>query len=212
VFDLDGTLVDSFEAITESVNHARRVFDLPAMDHGDIKSHVGRGLEVLMADLVGPDLVEEGVRAFRDRYATAYAAGTTLLPGVHDALARLSDRGIRMSVASNKPARFGRPICEQLGIDKFFCAILGPDVVGTTKPHPAMLERAITEMAVQTSDAIYVGDMLLDIETAAQAGVTVALVATGSCSEADLRMSGETTVSVLRELADLLLDGTSLTT
>lgn len=204
VFDLDGTLVDSFDAISESLNHARLDSGLPPLTHEEIKAHVGRGLEPLIADLIGPDRVEAGVRAFRAHYAESFADGTRMIPGVRDALRDLDTRGMVMSVASNKPARFGDAICEGLGIRKYFRTVLGPDLVGSTKPEPTMLRRAILEMDVVPSAVVYVGDMLLDIETAAQANVALVLVATGSCSREQLKNSGHITLDQLSELPQLL--------
>jgi phosphoglycolate phosphatase len=204
VFDLDGTLVDSYAPIAESLNRARAAFSLPALAAEEVRRRVGHGLESLIADLVGPDRVDEGVRVFREHYAASYAAGTFALPGVEAALERLEDRGYRMAVASNKPARFGRAILETLGLDGHLEAILGPDSVGHAKPHPAMLRSCLDRLGASADRAVYVGDMVLDVETAARAGLPVVLVAGGSSSVDALRATGETVLDSLEQLPPLL--------
>lgn len=204
VFDLDGTLVDSYAAITESLNHARSGFDLPALPEPLVRRQVGRGLEALIADLVGPERVAEGVRLFRERYATVYASMTHLLPGAASTLEGLAARGYPMTVASNKPARFGRAIVEALGLSAWLVSVHGPDTVGSTKPDPAMLRRCVEEMQTDLSSTAYVGDMLLDVETAARGGVPVILVDGGSSSPSDLRETGQRCLTSLPELLELL--------
>ena len=205
VFDLDGTLVDSYAAITDSLNHARSGFDLPALPEAQVRRQVGRGLEALIEDLVGPDRVPDGVRLFRERYAEVYASMTHALPAAAATLEGLADRGYPMTVASNKPARFGRAIVEALGLSKWLVSVHGPDTVGSTKPDPAMLFRCLVEMNVDAASTVYVGDMVLDVETAASAGVPVILVDGGSSSPNDLRATGQRCVTCLADLLELLV-------
>jgi len=205
VFDLDGTLVDSYAAITDSLNHARSGFDLPALPEEQVRRQVGRGLEALIADLVGPDRVPDGVRLFRERYAEVYASMTHLLPGGASTLEGLAARGYRMTVASNKPARFGRAIVEALGLSAWLVSVHGPDTVGSTKPDPAMLHRCLEDMHADAASTAYVGDMVLDVETAARAAMPVILVDGGSSSPSDLRATGQRCVTSLPELLELLL-------
>jgi len=204
VFDLDGTLVDSYSAIADSLNHARAGFDMPAVPEEHVRRQVGRGLEALIADLVGHDRVLEGVRLFRERYAVVYASMTHALPGVVQTLETLAARGYPMTVASNKPARFGKAIVDALGLSTFLLGVHGPDTVGSTKPDPAMLHRCLEDMQTGVRSTVYVGDMVLDVETAACAGVPVILVDGGSSAESDLRATGQRCIAGLPELLDLL--------
>jgi phosphoglycolate phosphatase len=204
VFDLDGTLVDSYAAITASLNRAREEFSLPRLSDDEVRRRVGRGLEALISELVGPDHVDEGVRLFREHYATVFGATTVALPGVRRTLEEMDHRGYRMAVASNKPARFGRAILRGLDLERRFVEIQGPDLVGRAKPHPAMLERCLEALATTADETVYVGDMVLDVETAGRAGVPVLLVAGGSSSSEDLAATGQTVVPTLDGLLAVL--------
>ena len=204
VFDLDGTLVDSYGPITASLNHARRAHALPALDVDVVRRAVGHGLESLIAEWVGPDRVEDGVRLFREHYAASYATGTFPLPNVRSTLERLDRRGYRMAVASNKPARFGRAILETLGLATHVVDVLGPDLVSHAKPHPAMLRRCFELLGTGPDEAVYIGDMVLDVETAARADVPVVLVSGGSSSDEELNATRQRVLPSLDGLLGLL--------
>jgi 2-phosphoglycolate phosphatase len=204
VFDLDGTLVDSYPAIAESVNRAREAHGLPALPEAHVRTRVGHGLESLIAELVGPAHVEEGVRLFREHYARAYASGTTALPDAAVVVQELQRRGYGLAIASNKPARFSEAILEALGLRAPFLEVQGPDRAGTTKPEPTMLALCRRALGTGPDETLYVGDMVLDVETARRAGVPVALVPGGSSSLPALRETGEPVLGSLRELLDLL--------
>lgn len=204
VLDLDGTLIDSYAPIASSVNHARAAFGMPTLSLDDVRARVGHGLESLMQEVVGEGNAAEGVRLFREEYARVFADGTTAIEGAVDVLRLLRERGFRLSVASNKPARFGEPILERLGMRAYLDAVEGPDRVGSTKPDPAMVRACLGAMGIEAERAAYVGDMVLDVETAAKARIPVILVPGGSSSDADLRDTGEVVLSRLSDLLTLL--------
>ena len=201
VFDLDGTLVDSYAAIAASLNHARAVHGLPALPLGEVRRAVGHGLESLIARYLGADRVADGVRLFREEYARALDGGTVPCPGALSALAELRARGFRLAVASNKPASFSTRILENLGILPLLEAVLGPEAPLLPKPDPAMLRACLRVLGVEREEALYVGDMVLDAETAARAGVAVLLVQGGSSEASELRLTGQ---QVLEDLAGLV--------
>ena len=109
-----------------------------------------------------------------------------------------------MSVASNKPARFGRRILEELGLLAHLDAVHGPDTVGRHKPDPAMLGACLLSMGLRTRDALYVGDMPLDVESACHAEVPVVLIAGGSSTRDELEATGQIVFRNLGELVMLL--------
>jgi len=205
VFDLDGTLIDSFDAIADSVNHARQEVDLAPLPRAEIRRRVGRGLEVLVRDLVGPANIEISVARFREHYGGICLAATRALPGARELLSALWERGLRVGVASNKPARFSVPIIERLGLGPFVEDVQGPDTAGAAKPDPAMLERSLERLDVRREQALYVGDMALDAESARRAELAVVLVASGSARPEGLDDLNEIVVQDLHTLRALLL-------
>lgn len=204
VLDLDGTLVDSYGPIASGVNHARAAFGMPPLPLEDVRRRVGHGLESLMVDVVGASNANEGVRLFREEYARVFADGTTAIDGAVEVLRQLRERGFRLSVASNKPARFGEPILERLGMRAYLDTVEGPDRVGSAKPDPAMVRACLEAMGITADRAAYVGDMVLDVETAAMARIPVILVPGGSSPRAELRETGELLLAGLSDLLSLL--------
>ena len=186
IFDFDGTLIDSYEAIAESLNHVRAFFSLPAFPTEEVRPMVGHGLEHLIATAIGPERVDEGVRLFRQSYAGICEHKTTVLPQVKETLDTLDRRGYQMAIASNKPSYFARDILRALEFDHLFAEVLGPNDVERPKPDPEMLEIIIMRIGLSPEEVVYVGDMPLDVEVGRRAGVAVYAVHTGSASREDL--------------------------
>jgi len=182
IFDLDGTLVDSYGPIAESLNQVRRHYGLPDKRVEEVRAEVGRGLEVLIEENVGPERTEEGVRIFRAHYRKVFLSGTRLLPGVRETLEIIAARGLPMAVTSNKPAYFSRDIVESLGLTSWFRAIVGPEMVLRPKPDPEMVLKAVEILGRPREEVLYVGDMTIDIETCRRAGLAVCVIAAGSDS------------------------------
>jgi phosphoglycolate phosphatase len=206
IFDLDGTLIDSFAAIAASLNHVRAHFDLPPLTTDEVRRRVGRGLESLVLELVGASHVEQAVRVFRDRYRELYLEASTARPGAHEALAALSQRGYRLAVATNKPAYFARPLLAHLALLSPIETVIGPDIAGSHKPDPAMLQLCLEQMGLPPSRAVYVGDSVLDVESAAKGGLPVVLVLGGASEADELIATGQRLLHSLRELCTLLQD------
>lgn len=186
VFDLDGTLIDGYEAITDALAYAMERLGLEPLAASQVREMVGHGIERLLARAVGTERAPEGVRLFRERYLQVAVAKTRLMPDVPEVLAALARRGHAMAVASNKPEPFSRKILEACGVGRYFAALAGPDGRTPTKPDPTMLRRVIAAVGATPGDTLVVGDMEVDSEFARAAGCRVALVPTGSRTREEL--------------------------
>jgi phosphoglycolate phosphatase len=180
LFDFDGTLIDSYPAITASVNHVRALHGLPPLTVAEVTRHVGRGPDYLLSHTVGRGDPAANLAAYRAHHPGVLREGTRLLPGAREALEGLHARGIRLAVCSNKPVAFTRQLVEYLGVSGLLDAVLGPEDVARNKPAPDMLLEALKRLGVAAAEALYVGDMTVDIEAARAAGLRVWVVATGS--------------------------------
>jgi phosphoglycolate phosphatase len=179
-FDFDGTLIDSYAAIAASVNHVRGRHGLPALPVEEVKRYVGRGPEHLFGHTVPGSDVEKNLAIYRAHHPTIMAGLTQLLPGAAETIERLDAAGISLGLCSNKPRLFSQGLLEHLGIAERFRVVLGPEDVPHLKPAPDMLRLALERLKLRAAEALYVGDMTVDIETARAAGVTVWIVPTGS--------------------------------
>jgi len=201
-FDFDGTLADSYPAITASVNHVRSLYSLPPLDLDEVKRWVGRGAAVLLARTVPAGDVEANAAAYRAHHPSVLHSGTRLLAGAAELLHMLHERGIRLGVCSNKPVAFTRDLLTHLKLAPLFSVVLGPEDVPRPKPAPDMLLEALKRAGVAAAEALYVGDMTVDVETARAAGVNVWVVATGSDErDALVRARPDRLFADLREMA-----------
>jgi phosphoglycolate phosphatase len=205
VFDLDGTLIDSYGAIAESLNHARRSLGENPLEPETVRRMVGHGLESLMEKSLGAARVEAGVRLFREHYERICATSTVALPEVPQTLKVLGHRGLRMGVATNKPARFACRILESLELMPPIETVVGPGPAMPPKPDPTMVQRVLADLTTRPEFSVYVGDMDVDVATARAAGIQVWVLPTGSSSQAELQAAGaDRILSRFGELADLL--------
>jgi 2-phosphoglycolate phosphatase len=180
LFDFDGTLGDSYPAITASVNHVRGLYGLPPLSEAEVRHHVGRGAGYLLRHTVPAGEIEANTAAYAAHHPSVLRSGTRLLPGAADALRILHQRGLRLGICSNKPVAFTRELVAYLGVASYLDVILGPEDVPQPKPAPDMLREALARLDLPAEDVLYIGDMVVDIQTARAAGVQVWVVPTGS--------------------------------
>jgi phosphoglycolate phosphatase len=180
LFDFDGTLGDSYPAITASVNYVRGKYGLPPLSEAEVRPHVGRGGHYLLLHTVPAGSIEANAAAYRAHHPSVLRSGTRLMPGAAEALQALHERGLRLGICSNKPVRFTQELVAYFGLESYLDVVLGPEDVPRPKPAPDMLQTAQARLHVPAAEALYIGDMAVDIQTARAAGVTVWVVPTGS--------------------------------
>jgi 2-phosphoglycolate phosphatase len=202
LFDFDGTLADSYPAITASVNHVRSLHGLPPLTEPEVRRHVGRAAGYLLQHTVPIGSLEANTAAYRAHHPSVLRQGTRLMPGAAETLRALHERGLLLGVCSNKPVDFTRELVAYLGIASYLDVVLGPEDVPRPKPAPDMLLAGLARLNVAAEQALYVGDMTVDIQTARAAGVSVWVVPTGSDDLETLRQAHPD--RLLRELGELL--------
>jgi phosphoglycolate phosphatase len=203
LFDLDGTLVDSYGALTEAVNHARRTHGLTDLSSSRIRELVGDGMEILLQRAFERDSIPQTVvGAFESRYDEVCCEESRVLADVEATLAELEGLGVEMAVCTNKPTFFSRKILDFLELSRYFRAIVGPDAAGARKPDPRHLLAALESVSCQRGEALFVGDMPVDVRAARNSGIDVAVVPTGSSSREQLNASAPD--HFLERFSDLL--------
>jgi phosphoglycolate phosphatase len=188
LFDLDGTLVDSYAALSEAVNFARRQHGLPELSGARIKDFVGEGIDRLLQRAFDRPAVPHGAReAFESRYDEICCEESKVLADVELTLEQLAKLDVAMAVCTNKPTAFSRKILEFLRLARHFRAIVGPDLAGARKPDAQHVLRTLDATGIAAADALFVGDMPIDVHAARNSGIDVAVVASGSSSSDQLR-------------------------
>lgn len=186
VFDLDGTLLDSYAGIHDALSAVLEHFGRPPVTVEEARRLVGHGLEALVAKVLPEELCAEAAQRFRYRYKVNAPKLTRLMPGAELVVSELWRRGVKLSIASNKPAVFSRQLLAGFGLAELFAFVGGPDAGFPEKPHPAMVFAALDAMNADPAETLYVGDMTVDVATARAAGLAVAVVPLGSSTREEL--------------------------
>ena len=191
LFDLDGTLIDSREDITASVNSVRAQCRLPPLAVDVVSEMVGLGIRILLGKALGegrPWPIEEAIRRFRGHYRDHCLDRTFLYGGVRETLESLD--GLSLGVVTNKPEEFSRKILEGLGVASRFAAILGGDSTPEKKPHPEPIFRALRLLGAAPRETLFVGDSPVDVTAARRAGVRICGVTYGLVDPERMREAG----------------------
>lgn len=195
IFDLDGTLVDSFADIATALNLTRAHFGLSAVSQAEVTRHVGSGAAYLVNALVPiadlRDARETGAEAFRfylARYREHALEQSRVYAGVEAVLRNFAQR--RLAVVTNKPEALAEHVLKGLGIRAPFQMVVGGDSLKCKKPHPLPIQHVLEAIAVRPESAVMIGDGLHDIEAGRAAGVRTVAVTTGVASRTELEAAG----------------------
>jgi phosphoglycolate phosphatase len=190
VLDLDGTLVDSLDDLTASVNHALATVGLPPRSRDEVHGWVGEGARLLVSRALGPrgDLVDAALAAWRTHYEAHCLDRTRAYPGIEDVLANAARA---LAVHTNKPGALARKILAGLGLLPRFAAVLGGDEA-PRKPDPAGLREIMARVGAAPHETVFIGDSCIDVATARAAGVAHVGVTWGFVSRAALVEAGAT--------------------
>ena len=189
LFDLDGTLIDSFEDIIASANHARHALGLAELPADEIRPMIGEGARRLIERAIGPEnlsRIDQALAAWREHYRLHMLDHTRPYDGIAEALAGLAGP---CAVVTNKPGENARRLVRALELGRFFQVVLGEDDVGARKPDPRGVALALTRLPT-CQRAVLIGDSAVDAETARAAGVGFVGVLWGLGREEALSAAG----------------------
>lgn len=187
IFDLDGTLVDAYRAITLSFNFVMRSCGYPQRSASLIRRAVGYGDSNLIKPFVAKKDLGLAIALYRKHHARALIRYVRLFPHTRKLLEYLSSKGYLLAVASNRPTRFSQIILRTLKVKEYFAYVLCADMVKHPKPWPELLTRIMKKLCVTNRHTLYVGDMTLDAETGRRARVKTVIVATGSSTRKEIQ-------------------------
>jgi phosphoglycolate phosphatase len=201
IFDLDGTLVNTLEDITSSVNYTLDRLRRPPLPTDTVRRYVGDGIEMLMTRSLGgaTERLADAVAIYKDHHRQNLVVHSSLYPAVRETLEYFSS--IPLAVISNKTMEFIRPLLDDLGIGRYFRLIIGADFGLPLKPAPDSVQRIMAEFNVPKDRTLIVGDGTTDIRAGRAAGVMTCSVTYGFRSENELRTAGPD--YLIHDLAEL---------
>ena len=205
IFDFDYTLADSSRGIIDCVRYAFGRLGLPPATDENIRGTIGLSLTEIFRRLADPRhqaLAERFGGHFKYRADQVMADRTVVFGSVSPVVEALSSRGLGLGIVSTKFGYRIRAILERDGVAEPFDVIVGGEDVDAYKPDPAGLRLALRKMNCLPSEALHVGDSVVDAETAKRAGVPFAAVLSGVTPEA--AFDDYEPVAILRDLGGLL--------
>jgi len=190
LFDLDGTLIDSTDAIVSTFKHSFNElnFNFTGNDE-NIKSLIGYPLDIMYKELgVEESKVWDYVDAYKNRYRIVSKEKTTLLENAFEAVLLASQIG-RVSVVTTKTRTYTMPLLEHFDIAQFFEIVTGRENVENPKPHPEPILITLEQMNYdkEIHDVWMIGDTKLDLIAANEANVKSIGVLCGYGEEDELK-------------------------
>ena len=189
LFDLDGTLLNTIEDLSEAVNHALGLRGLPLHSVDEYRKMVGHGIRNLIQQALPQEMnayVEASVADFKEFYSAHIDVHTRPYPGMVELLNELSALGIKLAVASNKFQAGSEHLMKEFFPDIHFVAVLGNREGFPLKPSPEIVDEVLEKANVSREDAVMVGDSLTDMQTAANGSIDAIAVSWGYRTKDDL--------------------------
>ncbi|HQY37231.1 MAG TPA: HAD hydrolase-like protein [Pseudomonadota bacterium] len=203
--DLDGTLIDSVEGISNCVRHALGAMGTPVPDDATLRSWIGPPLRNSFARIFDdPRQVEQAISLYRERFDELGWREHQVYAGVGEALGALRDAGHRLAVCTAKIERHAERIVAHLPFAHLFERITGATPDGRIGEKPQLIALALERLGAVPEGAWMIGDRHHDVEGARHHGMRSAGVLWGFGSEQELRHAGaDVLVGTPAELADL---------
>jgi len=186
LFDLDGTLIDSTEAILESFEVALGTFGEVLPNVAAIKAEIGHPLDAMFRTLgVSEEKVWDHVHAYKQHYRKIACEKTVLLPGAREAI-ELATQHATLGIVTTKTAEYSREMLEDMGVMHYFDVLIGREDVTHPKPHPEPVLKAISKLKADKNRCWMIGDTPMDLGAANAAGIQSVAVTCGYADEKEL--------------------------
>jgi phosphoglycolate phosphatase len=199
LLDLDGTLVDTPQAIVDVAQGTLAALGLPPADAQAIKDTIGLPLPLALGQLLGtgPVGAADAVEIYRVLWRTHVTPRIPqlLYPGVREGLSELKRADLRFAVVTGKAQDGADSTVAAAGLKDVMDVVLGYTSVANPKPAPDIALLALERLGVRAADAVMVGDSTHDLEMAHRAGVRSIAVTYGALPEAALRAAAPTWVA-----------------
>jgi len=179
IFDLDGTLIDSYMDIGMCVNMVLHEMGRDSIDPEKVRAWIGGGARNLLEKLFSDEELNTALELFRRFYREHPVVHTKTYEGVQEVLAYLRSKGSFLAVVTNKMEDLSREILRRLKLLSYFDIVVGGDTFPEKKPSPLPIKQVMEQLKVCPQESIIVGDTSADICAGKGAGIWTALARWG---------------------------------
>ena len=200
IFDLDGTLTDTLESLTYSVNRTLSELGLGQITDEQCKAFIGNGARMLIKKSIqaaGDEeatLLDKAVEVYGRIFKEFCTYHVAPYDGIVEMLKELQSQGIRLGVLSNKPHTQTQDVVATFFDEDVFDSVYGQRENVPRKPDPTALHMILEEWGVAKEECLYIGDSDVDMKTGCAAGLKTVGVSWGFRSKEVLVESGATYV------------------
>ena len=176
VFDLDGTLLNTLEDIADSINIMLSLHQFPRHSYETYKYLVGDGLTELVARALPeeertPEMIKSCVAEAFKEYQQHWNIKTKLYKGIPELLCGLRNKGLNLTIVSNKPDELTQKTVKHYLSDFPFKIVIGESPKFPKKPDPESTLYIAKALNLHPSECVYFGDTSIDMKTARTAGM-----------------------------------------
>ncbi len=197
LFDLDGTLIDSSEGITKSVQYTLDYYGIEEHDLKKLRCFIGPPLKLSFMNHYNftEEQAIEAVAKYRERYQPIGIYECSLYPGVEECIRALKKKGYLIGMASSKPEVSCRKILEHFNIIDLFDDVVGATLDGRIDTKEEVLNEVMRRWEhVDKNDMCLIGDTLFDVEGANQVGIKTVGVSFGFGDISAMKEAGAATI------------------
>lgn len=192
LFDLDGTLTDPGEGITNSVAYALKKYGIDVPDRASLYPFIGPPLYESFEVFYGfsREQAEEAVEYYREYYRDKGIYENRVYDGIPEVLGALRDKGYKLVLATSKPEQFAKQILEHFHLDGYFTVTAGADMAGNRVRKADVISHALELCGAEPEECIMVGDREHDVKGAAEFDIPCIGVLFGYGSREELEGCG----------------------
>jgi len=171
LFDLDGTLIDSTDAIVSTFHHSFKVQGALHVEDEKIKALIGYPLDIMYKELgVSEDKIWDYVATYKEEYRKISTIKTKLLPTAVKSVKKASEFA-ELGVVTTKTGKYSKVLMEYFDLMKYFKVLIGREDVQNPKPHEEPILKALQSFDTKDKEIWMIGDTKLDLISAKNAGV-----------------------------------------
>lgn len=167
LFDLDGTITDPFEGITNSVMYSLEKFGIKVTDKRELSVFIGPPLLDSYMKYYGfsKEKAEKAVAYYREYYPVNGIFDCTLYDGIVNSLSKLSEK-YKLVLATSKPEPFAKKILDKFNLSKYFYYVVGATFDSSVSEKSDVIRKVMNDLKISPNNAIMIGDRSYDVDGA----------------------------------------------